>query len=113
MGYKMTGKFLLCYLKLLSFSDFPQSTLFLNRKNIPCLPVVRKAKDDQSEYIAEQIWEGEDKMGIKACYARQRKKTRPPCRWLAGKHAASHTLVPLSALIECHVAFYSISTLMR
>lgn len=62
--------------------------------------------------MAGQIWEVEDKMGIKACYARQREKTRPPCRWLAGKYASSHTLVLLSALIECHVAFYSISTLM-
>lgn len=87
MGYRIMGKFLLCYLKFLSFTNFPQSTLFVfNQKNIPCLPAVKtKAKDDQSEHMAGLIWEVKDKMGIKACYARQKKKTRPPCRWLAVK----------------------------
>lgn len=80
MGYRMTGQlFLLCYLKFLSFPNFLKVLLFFIRKKVPRLPVVRKrkAKDDQSEYMAGQIWEAEDKMGIKACYGRQRRKTSP------------------------------------
>jgi len=49
---------------------------------------------------AGQIWEAEDKMGTKACYARRRGETRlslkirPLCGWLGVKHA-SHMLVLL------------------
>lgn len=45
MGYRMMGKlFLLCYLKLLSFSDFPQSTLFLIRKTSLACQLLEKQK---------------------------------------------------------------------
>lgn len=45
MGYRMMGElFLLCYLKFLSFSDFPQSTLFLIRKTSLACQLLEKQK---------------------------------------------------------------------